>query len=557
MNNVILKAENLFFSYDDEKSHSLNGLSLEIGRGKKIAFMGANGSGKSTFFLCCNGINRPTSGTLYFDGAPVDYSREGLLRLRQRVGIVFQDPDNQLFSASVYQEISFGVLNLGKSEAEARQEVERVIEKMGIGPFRDRPTHALSGGQKKQVSIADILVMHPDVIILDEPAAALDPKHTALVNDAVNQMTADGITVMMSTHDVNFAFEWADEIVLLDQGQVLMQGDPVQVFSNQTALSRANLEQPAVLQLFDSLCKKGILKNTLPVPKTLRELEEYIAGVTIDRSVQGYREFSRTRKAILVVSFGTSFEETRKVTIDAIEQEIARAYPDCTVYRAWTSKMILKKLMKRDGIHYDNVKEAFARMREDGITDVIVQPTHVINGIENDLMTQDALAYKKDFHSILFGDPLLTTVEDNDYVIRAIREEFADLKEDEVLVLMGHGTTHYSNSIYAALDYTFKDRGCPNIFLGTVEAYPSMQSLLHMVEKYNPRRVVLAPFMIVAGDHAKNDMAGDDPESWRCQFEAAGFPVSCVLKGLGEYPSIRRLFVDHVQAAVEKAEAED
>ena len=150
MNNVILKAENLFFSYDDEKSHSLNGLSLEIGRGKKIAFMGANGSGKSTFFLCCNGINRPTSGTLYFDGAPVDYSREGLLKLRQRVGIVFQDPDNQLFSASVYQEISFGVLNLGKSEAEARQEVERVIEKMGISPFRDRPTHALSGGQKKQ-----------------------------------------------------------------------------------------------------------------------------------------------------------------------------------------------------------------------------------------------------------------------------------------------------------------------------------------------------------------------------------------------------------------------
>ena len=169
-------------------------------------------------------------------------------------------------------------------------------------------------------------------------------------------------------------------------------------------------------------------------------------------------------------------------------------------------------------------------------------------------MTQDALAYKKDFHSILFGDPLLTTVEDNDYVIRAIRDEFPELKEDEVLVLMGHGTTHYSNSIYAALDYTFKDKGCPNIFLGTVEAYPSMQSLLHMVGNYQPKRVILAPFMIVAGDHAKNDMAGDDPESWRCQFEAAGFPVSCVLKGLGEYPSIRKLFVEHVQAAIDRAE---
>ena len=123
MNDVIIKADNLYFSYDDEKSHSLNGLSLEIRRGKKIAFMGANGSGKSTFFLCCNGIHQPSSGTLYFDGEPVDYSREGLLKLRQRVGIVFQDPDNQLFSASVYQEISFGVLNLGKSEEEAKKEV--------------------------------------------------------------------------------------------------------------------------------------------------------------------------------------------------------------------------------------------------------------------------------------------------------------------------------------------------------------------------------------------------------------------------------------------------
>ena len=136
-NDVIIKADNLYFSYDDEKSHSLNGLSLEIRRGRKIAFMGANGSGKSTFFLCCNGIHQPSSGTLYVDGEPVDYSREGLLKLRQKIGIVFQDPDNQLFSASVYQEISFGVLNLGKSEEEARQEVERVIYEMEITPFRD------------------------------------------------------------------------------------------------------------------------------------------------------------------------------------------------------------------------------------------------------------------------------------------------------------------------------------------------------------------------------------------------------------------------------------
>ena len=549
---VILKAENLYFSYDDEKTHSLNGLSLEIRKGRKIAFMGANGSGKSTFFLCCNGIHQPTSGTLYFHGEPVNYSREGLLKLRQKVGIVFQDPDNQLFSASVYQEISFGILNLGVSEEEAKKEVEAIIEEMESTPYRHKPTHALSGGQKKQVSIADILVMHPEIVILDEPAAALDPKHTALVNDAVDRMTADGITVLMATHDVNYAFEWADEVVLLKDGQVLMHGAPTEVFSNRTALAQTNLEQPAALQLFDSLCQKGILKTSLPVPHNLAALEAYIAELPFfqNQTARSVSDRTDAKKAILVVSFGTSYDTTRKVTIDAIEKEIADAYPDYQIYRAWTSKMILAKLKRRDNIHYDNVKEAFERMIADGITDVIVQPTHVINGIENDIMTEEALSYNSHFSTIRFGTPLLTSMDDNNYIIDAIHHEFSDLSQDEVLVLMGHGTTHYSNAIYAALDYMFKEKGCPNIFLGTVEAYPSMDTLLHMVKEYQPKQVVLAPFMIVAGDHATNDMAGDDPNSWRSQFEAAGFPVKCVLKGLGEYPDIRKLFLQHVEEAI-------
>ena len=549
---VILKAENLYFSYDDEKTHSLNGLSLEIRKGRKIAFMGANGSGKSTFFLCCNGIHQPTSGTLYFHGEPVNYSREGLLKLRQKVGIVFQDPDNQLFSASVYQEISFGILNLGVSEEEAKKEVEAIIEEMEITPYRHKPTHALSGGQKKQVSIADILVMHPEIVILHEPAAALDPKHTALVNDAVDRMTADGITVLMATHDVNYAFEWADEVVLLKDGQVLMHGAPTEVFSNRTALAQTNLEQPAALQLFDSLCQKGILKTSLPVPHNLAALEAYIAELPFfqNQTARSVSDRTDAKKAILVVSFGTSYDTTRKVTIDAIEKEIADAYPDYQIYRAWTSKMILAKLKRRDNIHYDNVKEAFERMIADGITDVIVQPTHVINGIENDIMTEEALSYNSHFSTIRFGTPLLTSMDDNNYIIDAIHHEFSDLSQDEVLVLMGHGTTHYANAIYAALDYMFKEKGCPNIFLGTVEAYPSMDTLLHMVKEYQPKQVVLAPFMIVAGDHATNDMAGDDPNSWRSQFEAAGFPVKCVLKGLGEYPDIRKLFLQHVEEAI-------
>lgn len=276
---IILKADDLYFSYDDDKTHSLNGLSLEIKRGSKVAFMGANGSGKSTFFLCCNGIHKPAKGTLYYNGKPVSYDKKGLLELRSKVGIVFQDPDNQLFSASVYQEISFGILNLGVSEEQAKKEVEQVIDSLEITPFRHKPTHALSGGQKKQVSIADILVMHPEVIILDEPAAALDPKHTAMVNHIVDQMTEQGITVLIATHDVNYAYEWADEIMLFHEGKVLMHGTPKEVFSSPDVLKKTNLEPPVVLELFRRLTKKGILSSSLPLPKNLKTLEKYIEDI--------------------------------------------------------------------------------------------------------------------------------------------------------------------------------------------------------------------------------------------------------------------------------------
>lgn len=546
---TLLKAEDVYFTYEDDNTHSLNGLTLEIGRNKKIAIMGANGSGKSTFFLCCTGILRPQSGKLYFNGEEISYTKKGLLDLRSKVGIVFQDPDNQLFSASVYQEISFGALNLGISEEQAREEVEAVMDKLEITPFSQRPTHALSGGQKKQVSIADILVMHPEMIILDEPAAALDPKHTTMVNRIVEQMTEEGITVLLSTHDVNYAYEWADEVILFHEGKVLIQGTPEQVFSNKVALKQTNLEPPAVLELFESLCKKQILKTSLPLPKNIATLEKYISDVHLNLQYEGKKRMTgETKKAILAVSFGTSYNDTRKVTIDAIEDDMRTAFPDYKLYRAWTSKMIIKKVNTRDHVLIHTVKEAMEQMEQDGITDVLIQPTHVINGIENELMKEDALAFREDFHSISFGEPLLTSEQDSLDVIRAVAEEFPNLQQDEVLVLMGHGTTHYANAIYAALDYTFKDLGYKNIFLGTVEAYPSMETLLKMVKEYAPKKVILAPFMIVAGDHAKNDMAGDNPESWYNQFRAAGFQTEAVVKGLGEYTGIRKILVNHLIA---------
>lgn len=257
-----------------------------------------------------------------------------------------------------------------------------------------------------------------------------------------------------------------------------------------------------------------------------------------------------SKKAILAVSFGTSHEDTREKTIDAIENDFRRAFPEMPVYRAWTSKMIIKKLKTRDNIHVCTVKEAMEQMAADGITDVVIQPTHVINGIENDLMKEDALSYKDAFHSISFGTPLLTTEEDKDTVIQALAHAFSTLKKEQALVFMGHGTSHYANPIYAALDYSFKEKGYKNIFMGTVEAYPGLDQVLALVNEYAPKEVILAPFMIVAGDHAKNDMAGGEEDSWINQFQEKGYQVTPLIKGLGEYEEIRELFVEHVKDAM-------
>lgn len=270
----VIEALDVSYTYDGNDERALDGLNLKIRRGTKVAFMGGNGSGKSTFFLCLNGIRRPDTGKIRIDGKAIEYTRKGLLEVRGRVGIVFQEPDDQLFSASVYEEISFGILNLGADEETARREVESVIEELEITPFQDRPAHALSGGQKKQVAIADILVMHPEVMILDEPAAALDPKHTRKVQQIVDRLTEKGITVLMATHDIDYAYSWADEIVLMHRGKVIRQGTPFDVCSDTAALKTASLEVPAVLRMHQRLKEKGLIPEDAAPPGSVDELVE-------------------------------------------------------------------------------------------------------------------------------------------------------------------------------------------------------------------------------------------------------------------------------------------
>lgn len=263
-------------------------------------------------------------------------------------------------------------------------------------------------------------------------------------------------------------------------------------------------------------------------------------------------------KAILAVSFGTTHEDTRIKNIEKLEEEIAKQ-SGRKVYRAWTSKMIIQKVQKRDGIKVDTVGEAMERMKMDGVTDLIVVPTHIINGIENNHMLCDMEKYRSYFRTLSVTTPLLTFDSDYTRVCEILGEELQScLKKsghnpkEFAIVLMGHGSEHYANSAYAALDYRFKDMGQRNVFVGTVEAYPSVETVLEHIKQTEYRKILLTPFMLVAGDHAKNDMAGEEEDSWKYLFEQEGYEVHCLVKGLGEYASIREMFVNRVLKAIKE-----
>lgn len=261
----------------------------------------------------------------------------------------------------------------------------------------------------------------------------------------------------------------------------------------------------------------------------------------------------KTTKAILLVSFGTSYLDSKQKTIDKIFQETQEAFPEYQIYQAWTSKMIIHILKERDSLCIPTVEEAMEQILSDGMDTLIVQPTHLINGLENDTMIETVLSYAGDSLKVSFGTPLLTSTEDNHAALQAVMQEFSNLPQEDVLVFMGHGTTHYVNSVYAALDYTLKDMGYSHAFMGTVEAYPCFDTLLHLIAGTNAKRVHLAPFMLVAGDHANNDMAGEEEDSWKSLLEAAGYEVTCHIKGLGEYTGIRNLYLEHLETAVHQS----
>lgn len=256
------------------------------------------------------------------------------------------------------------------------------------------------------------------------------------------------------------------------------------------------------------------------------------------------------KKAILVVSFGTSYNETREVTIGEIERSISSAFPAHEVRRAFTSQMIIKKIKARDGEQIDNVEEAMHRLAADGFKKVIVQPTHVMNGYEYDKMMEQASRCEAQFCSVKYGRPLLDEEKDYERLIQILADETSEYNNKKTaIVFMGHGTEHEANAAYTKLDQRLKEAGYPNYYIGTVEAVPTLDDVRSEIKKGDYNRVILLPLMIVAGDHANNDMMGEGEDTWKSVFESEGYEVECILKGLGEYPGIQEMFTDHVKGA--------
>lgn len=270
----IIAAQKVLYQYQDGTC-ALANISIALPRHGRSAILGPNGAGKSTLFLQFNGLLRPRSGVVYFNGQPLEYHKKALQLLRQQVGIVFQNPDNQLFSASVWQDISFGLMNRGCPAAEARQRIEAVGYKLGISDLFAKPTHFLSVGQKKMVALAGILVMEPELIICDEPTAGLDPGNAQLFMQVLDQLQQQGKTIVIATHDVNLAYQWADVVWLLNEGQVLSQGSPEEVFSNSAVLAQTRLETPWLLATWQEMVKLGLAPPGHP-PRSTTQLYQYL-----------------------------------------------------------------------------------------------------------------------------------------------------------------------------------------------------------------------------------------------------------------------------------------
>lgn len=263
-----------------------------------------------------------------------------------------------------------------------------------------------------------------------------------------------------------------------------------------------------------------------------------------------------SKKAILVVSFGTTYENTRKLTIEKIEKLIEEKYDDYEIRRAFTAHGVIRKLASKYDMYVDTPEEALEKLKEEGFEEIIVQPLHLIPGLEYDYIRNVIESFSKDndFKCIKLGRPLLyfkgeedDIPDDYTLMVNALENQ---VPRDEAVVFMGHGTHHPANSTYSCLQTVFWDNDFDKVFIGTIDGYPTLNHVIKNLRKNHIKKVTLMPLLLVAGDHAVNDMAGDEEDSWKSILQTEGFEVDVYMHGLGENINIQNLYLEHLEDTI-------
>ena len=273
MEQIHLETKNLSYTYHDG-TQALKNVNIKIKKGEKIAIMGPNGAGKSTLFSHFNGLSEPTSGHVEIEGEKIVFEREALLKVRQKVGIVFQDPNDQLFAPTVKEDVAFGPMNLGLEYEEVERRIKESLEMVGMAGFEEKTPHHLSGGQQKRVAIAGIIAMRPDIMILDEPTAGLDPEGVDKVLNILNNLNKEGMSIVISSHDIEMVNHFADKIFVLYDGEIIAEGDRHQIFSDKELLKKAHLKAPVTTEILYKLKENGWNVDTekISIDETVDEI---------------------------------------------------------------------------------------------------------------------------------------------------------------------------------------------------------------------------------------------------------------------------------------------
>jgi cobalt/nickel transport system ATP-binding protein len=273
---MLFRLENVSYRYPDG-TLALDGVSLSFEKGERTALLGPNGCGKTTLLLHLNGILKPTSGKVYFEDKPLEYTSKFLLNLRRRVGFIFQDPNDQLFAPTVRQDVAFGPLNLGQPIDKVKKSVDEALKTVGMSEYADKPPHFLSLGQKKRVALAGVLAMQPEVLVMDEPTSNLDPRASIEILRLLLRLNQEfGLTLILATHDVDMVPLFANKLYIMSKGKIVLEGSPEEIFSNTELIRSVNLRSPRITHLFEILRRKNHLPVNKQLPLTIGEARKEI-----------------------------------------------------------------------------------------------------------------------------------------------------------------------------------------------------------------------------------------------------------------------------------------